>query len=163
MTEGLPPISSSCRQTPWDPRPVFVSTKHLNSCDYNPYLTSCLTRGWGCRLQLLLTLVRAVILGFQSRGTHDHILLSQTRDSPLVQSLSQWLWFIPSLCNPTWTASNNLLCCCACIHCRGNAFIELLPRNGPCSRVTISKKAVTYRLGESRIFGRHESCRSEQA
>jgi hypothetical protein len=39
-------------------------------------------RGWVCRLQLLLVLVSAVILGSESRGTHDHILLSQIRDSP---------------------------------------------------------------------------------
>jgi hypothetical protein len=38
--------------------------------------------GWVCRLQLLLALVSAVIFGTESRGTHDHILLSQIRDSP---------------------------------------------------------------------------------
>jgi hypothetical protein len=35
-----------------------------------------------CRLQVLLVLARAVILGSESRGTRDHILLSQIRDSP---------------------------------------------------------------------------------
>jgi hypothetical protein len=35
----------------------------------------------GLFLQLLLVLARAVILGFECRGTHDHILLSQIRDS----------------------------------------------------------------------------------
>jgi hypothetical protein len=35
-----------------------------------------------CRLQLLLAPVRAVFLRAESRGTHDHILLSQIRDSP---------------------------------------------------------------------------------
>jgi hypothetical protein len=35
--------------------------------------------GWVCRLQLLLTLGIAVILGSES---HDHILLSEIRDSP---------------------------------------------------------------------------------
>jgi hypothetical protein len=35
-----------------------------------------------CRLQLLLTLASAVILRSESRGTHDHILMSQIRDSP---------------------------------------------------------------------------------
>jgi hypothetical protein len=38
-----------------------------------------------CRLQLLLALASAVILGPKSRGTHDHILLSQIRDSPNVE------------------------------------------------------------------------------
>jgi hypothetical protein len=34
-----------------------------------------------CRLQLLLVLASAVIIGSKSRGTHDHILLSQILDS----------------------------------------------------------------------------------
>jgi hypothetical protein len=38
--------------------------------------------GWVCRLQLLLALSSAVILRSESHGTHDHILLSQIRDSP---------------------------------------------------------------------------------
>jgi hypothetical protein len=33
-----------------------------------------LTRGWVCRLQLLLVLASAVIVGSESHGTHDHIL-----------------------------------------------------------------------------------------
>jgi hypothetical protein len=40
-----------------------------------------LTGGRVCRLQLLLVLARAVDLGSESRGTHDHILLFQIRDS----------------------------------------------------------------------------------
>jgi hypothetical protein len=39
-------------------------------------------RGWVCHLQLLLSLASAVILRSESRMTHDHILLSQIRDSP---------------------------------------------------------------------------------
>jgi hypothetical protein len=31
----------------------------LNTCCYNPYVTSSLTRGWVCRLQLLLALASA--------------------------------------------------------------------------------------------------------
>jgi hypothetical protein len=54
----------------------------LNPCDYSPYVTSSLTRGWVCRLQLLPVLASAVILKTEYRGTHDHILLSQIRDSP---------------------------------------------------------------------------------
>jgi hypothetical protein len=40
----------------------------LNTCGYSPYVRVC-------RLQLLLALAGAVILGSQFRGTHDHILL----------------------------------------------------------------------------------------
>jgi hypothetical protein len=41
-----------------------------------------LTRGRVCRLQLLLAVTSAVILGYESRGTRVHILLSQIRDFP---------------------------------------------------------------------------------
>jgi hypothetical protein len=40
------------------------------------------TRGQVCRLQLQLVLASAVILGSVFHETHDHILLSQIRDSP---------------------------------------------------------------------------------
>jgi hypothetical protein len=48
------------------------------------YLDSheALTRGWVCRLQLLLDRASAAIFGSETRGTHDQILLSQIRDSP---------------------------------------------------------------------------------
>jgi hypothetical protein len=51
----------------------------LNSCGQSPYITSSLTRGWVCHLQLLLALAGAFILE------------SQIRDFPtsLVNSLSQ--------------------------------------------------------------------------
>jgi hypothetical protein len=54
----------------------------MNTCSCSPYVTFSLTRGWVRRLQLLLALASAVILGSESRGTHDHILLSQIWDSP---------------------------------------------------------------------------------
>jgi hypothetical protein len=54
----------------------------LNTCGHSPYVTFSLTRRWVYRLQLLLVLASSVILGSESRGTHDHILLSQIRDSP---------------------------------------------------------------------------------
>jgi hypothetical protein len=54
----------------------------LNICGYRPYVTSSLTRGWVCHLKLLLVLASAVILRSESRGTHDHSLLSQIRESP---------------------------------------------------------------------------------
>jgi hypothetical protein len=54
----------------------------LNTCGYSSYVTSSLTRGWVCRLQFLLVFASAVILTSESRGAHDHILLTQIRDSP---------------------------------------------------------------------------------
>jgi hypothetical protein len=44
-------------------------------------------RGRFCRLQLLLVLASAVILGSESRGTLDHILLSQIWDSNFLRIL----------------------------------------------------------------------------
>jgi hypothetical protein len=52
----------------------------MNACGHSPYITSSLTRGLVCHLQLLLVLANAFILGSESRGTRDHILLSQIRD-----------------------------------------------------------------------------------
>jgi hypothetical protein len=54
----------------------------LNTCGYSSYVTSCLTRVWVCRLQLLLVLASTVVLKSEYRGTHDHILLSDIRDPP---------------------------------------------------------------------------------
>jgi hypothetical protein len=54
----------------------------LNTCGYSPYVTSSLSRWWVCRLQLLLAIASTVILRSESRGTHDHILLSRIRDFP---------------------------------------------------------------------------------
>jgi hypothetical protein len=76
-TGGLPPIISSWHQAFRDSRPDFFF--HLNTCSYSPYVTSPLTRGLVCRLQLLLVLANAVIISFEFRGTRDHILLLQIR------------------------------------------------------------------------------------
>jgi hypothetical protein len=54
----------------------------LNTCGYSPYVTSSLRRGWVCRLQLLVVLASVVILRSESCRTHDHIVLSQIRNSP---------------------------------------------------------------------------------
>jgi hypothetical protein len=59
----------------------------LNTCGHSPYITSSLTRGGVCHLQLLLVLGSAFILGSESRGSRDHILLSQIRDFPFCRLL----------------------------------------------------------------------------
>jgi hypothetical protein len=59
-TGGLPPVSSFWLRAPWDSRPDFFS--QLNTCCHSPYITSPLTRGWVCHLELLLSLARAFIL-----------------------------------------------------------------------------------------------------
>jgi hypothetical protein len=60
------------------PSPLRLTTSNFfptNTRGYSPYVTT------SRRLQLLLLLASAVILGSESRGTQDHILLSQIRDS----------------------------------------------------------------------------------
>jgi hypothetical protein len=56
---------------------IFITVRELRVCWCGALP---LTRGRVCRLQLLLALASAVIFGFESRGTRDHILLSQIRD-----------------------------------------------------------------------------------
>jgi hypothetical protein len=80
-TGGLPPNSSSRRQAPSDSRWVYFFFQ-LNTCGYSSYVTSSLTTGWVCRLQMLLALASAVILRSEFRRTNDNILLSQIRVSP---------------------------------------------------------------------------------
>jgi hypothetical protein len=58
----------------------------LNTCGHSPYTISSLMRRWVCHLQLLLVLASAVILGSESRGAGNHILLSQIQDLPFVAS-----------------------------------------------------------------------------
>jgi hypothetical protein len=58
---------------------IFITVRQLRVCWCGAL---SLTRDWVCRLQFLLGLASAVILGSKSRGTRDHILLSQIQDPP---------------------------------------------------------------------------------
>jgi hypothetical protein len=64
-------------------RPACLRIKHhlrlLRVCWFEVH---SLTRGQVCRLQLLLAVASAVILGSESLGNRDTILLSQNRESP---------------------------------------------------------------------------------
>jgi hypothetical protein len=73
--------------------PVCLGVKHQSGAYDQIFITIrqlwvywcgavSLTREQVCRLQLLLVLASAVILGSESRGTHDHILLSYIRVFP---------------------------------------------------------------------------------
>jgi hypothetical protein len=57
---------------------IFISARQLRICWCGAL---SLTRERVCRLQLLLDLANAVILGSYFRGTRDHIVLSLIRDS----------------------------------------------------------------------------------
>jgi hypothetical protein len=86
-------VESSLMLRPKVSRPVCLGIKHPCGAYDQIFITVrqllvywcralSLTRGRVCRLQLLLTLARAVILRSESRGTRDHILLSHVRDFP---------------------------------------------------------------------------------
>jgi hypothetical protein len=57
--------------------PLWLTTGsfllQLNICFHSPYITSSLTRGWVCNIQLLLALASALILKSDSRRTRDHM------------------------------------------------------------------------------------------
>jgi hypothetical protein len=66
----------------WAYRHIFITVRQLQVflCE-----ALSLTTERVCRLQLLLGLASAVIRGSESRGIRDHILLSQIRDSPILE------------------------------------------------------------------------------
>jgi hypothetical protein len=70
-----------------------------DSSEFVDVVALSLTRGRVCRLQLLLELASAVILGSESCGTRYHILLSQIRDFPFRRLLRlvglQWRYSTP--------------------------------------------------------------------
>jgi hypothetical protein len=73
------PVCLCVKHPFWAQDQIFITVRQLRICWCG---APSLTRRWVCRLQLLLDLVSTVILGSESRGTHDHILLSQIRNSP---------------------------------------------------------------------------------
>jgi hypothetical protein len=70
----------------------------LNTCGHNPYVTSSLTTGWICRLQLLLGLAS------EFRGTHDYISFSQVRDSPNLEGPIPVFTYSPGTEWPSYTS-----------------------------------------------------------
>jgi hypothetical protein len=66
---------------PWNKAPIWGLRPDFYYCQTAvgllmwSALSLSLTRAWVCRSQLLLILASAVILGSESRGTRDHILL----------------------------------------------------------------------------------------
>jgi hypothetical protein len=69
---------------------IFITVRQLRFCWCG---SLSLMRGRVCHLQLLLALTSAVIFGFESRGTCDHILLFQIRDFPF-RRLHTGIWIL---------------------------------------------------------------------
>jgi hypothetical protein len=95
-TDGQP-ASLSWKKAPiWGLRSDLCYVWQLRVCWFG---APSLTRGRVCPLRLLLALASAVIFGSESRGTRDHILLSQIRDFPFRRLLRltglQWRYSTP--------------------------------------------------------------------
>jgi hypothetical protein len=84
-TDGQSASLSWNKAPVWGLRPDFCYCQTV--ADVLMWDTLSLMRGRVCRLQLLLALASAVILGSESRGTRDHILLSQIRNFPFFRLL----------------------------------------------------------------------------
>jgi hypothetical protein len=78
----------------------------INTCFRSPYVKSSLTRAWVCRLQLLLAPTRTVILRYEPRGTHEHILF---QTSPTSRARSLYL-HPPGTRWPSYTLSSIVEC-----------------------------------------------------
>jgi hypothetical protein len=95
-TDGQSVSKSWCRAPSGDHDQIYITVWQLRSCFCG---APSLSRGWVCLLYMLLTLASAVILGSESLGTRDHILLSHIWDSPFRRLLrlagSRWKYSTP--------------------------------------------------------------------
>jgi hypothetical protein len=93
VTLRLPVYRQSVRL---DDKPLENTTKivifQLNTCDYNSHVTSSLIRGWVCRLQLLLVLASAVILGPETRGLMTTFYCLRFETPPIWSVRSPYLY-----------------------------------------------------------------------
>jgi hypothetical protein len=85
-----------------------------------------MAEGWVCSLQLLLVLARAVILMSESRGTHDHILHSQIRESPNLEGQVPVFISPQEKSGPVIPPGTEF---CLRIRCGENVYSEPLPSN----------------------------------
>jgi hypothetical protein len=95
MTDGQLASLSRNKAPMWGLRPDF----YYCQTDVGLLMWGTLTKGQVCRLQLLLALASAVILGSKSCEANDHILLTRFRDFPFRRLLQlaglQWRYLTP--------------------------------------------------------------------
>jgi hypothetical protein len=88
VTDGQSVSKSWCGATSGAHDQIFLTQWQLRSCSC---AAPSLTRGRVCLLYMLLVLASAVILGSESLGTRDHILVSQIWDFPFRRLLRSTL------------------------------------------------------------------------
>jgi hypothetical protein len=84
-----------CQKVRLGVRPLETHDQYffqLNTCSYNPYVTCSLTRGWVCRLQLLLVLASAVILGPSPAGLITLLYCLRFETPPTWRARSPFLY-----------------------------------------------------------------------
>jgi hypothetical protein len=95
---------------------IFTSVWQLQVCWCRAL---SLSRRRVCRSELLLTLASEVILGSESRGTRDHILLSQFWDFPFCRLLrlagSRWRYSTPPPPLRVWVWGRLTVCQSVCL------------------------------------------------
>jgi hypothetical protein len=150
-TGDLPPIGSSCRQNLLGtPGKQF---SQLNLSGYSPYVSSSLTRGCVCRLQLFYDprqrsqsrirvhwdswpyFTASNSRPSQRRGPDPLIYIPQEENHPVV--LGWWPRYVYSAWTAWKTPHTTIHSVVECIRCSGNVFTQTFPRNGPCNHVTI--------------------------
>jgi hypothetical protein len=118
---------------------IFIVVRQLRACCYG---VLSLTRGRVCRLQLLLVLASAVILGSESRWTRESSLFVASYDSQgygggirsrLHTGYHSWRQLL-AITYPRHRPQrkyhfSQFLCCSASIRCCWHVFVELLPSN----------------------------------
>jgi hypothetical protein len=85
---------------------TFVTLRQLQVCWCR---APSLTKEQVCSLQLLLAITSAVILGSESHRTHDHMLLSQIRDSCNLEGQVPIFSYPPGTGCPNYTPNNWIL------------------------------------------------------
>jgi hypothetical protein len=127
-TGGLPRISSSWRKAPWDSGHNFFQ---LNTWGHSPHVTSSLTKGRVCHLQLLLVLASAVILGPSLAGLMTTFYCLRFETPPTWRARSPYLYaglMTTFYClrfetPPTWRARSPYL------YSPGTGWLSYTPRH----------------------------------
>jgi hypothetical protein len=129
----------------------------LNTCGHSPYITSSLTRGWVCHLQLLLALASAFIFEFESCGIQIVTLIKSRhgpRSTENTDPLLLWRPVITQLSSKQSRRGPHETPFILVAYFYSCVFIGPIPSNG-CP--VLSRIAV--RITQQRLFAKNPSAR----